>query len=179
MLLRIITFYISAIYLGLTLTFSTISVNIVILIIDAYYKGDKEAPDWIDTICRKLCCHRGKCDTRINKVIPSDMDGGMNQHDIIAEILQTGENFEVEKLTYRQFSEILDQLFFVIYMIAITATTLIFLILLLVHYHSSLWHTHIHTTTTTTVLIISPIGKVLIPGRTLGCGFEFDRVSDF
>lgn len=138
MLLRIITFYISAIYLGLTLTFSTISVNIVILIIDAYYKGDKEAPDWIDTICRKLCCHRGKCDTRINKVIPSDMDGGMNQHDIIAEILQTGENFEVEKLTYRQFSEILDQLFFVIYMIAITATTLIFLILLLVHYHSSL-----------------------------------------
>ncbi|XP_062605258.1 neuronal acetylcholine receptor subunit alpha-4-like [Saccostrea cucullata] len=125
-----------SIYLGLTMAFSTLSVNIVIFVLNAHFQGEKEVPNWINKIYRKCRCKKFiGSDVDKNKVSPSN-DEKKKDNEILVESVQMEDYSETEKLTYREFSEILDKLFFIIYMVAISLTTFIFLIILLVHYSS-------------------------------------------
>ena len=125
----------AAVYLGLTLTFSTVSVNIVIYILYAHFKGDKEVPAWIDNGVRKFgrFTRREKRDQ--NKVKPSTKEEHCDDKKLTA-ILENEENNNEEHkpITYREYSDILNSFFFVLYMAAMIILTIIFLLPLLINY---------------------------------------------
>ncbi|XP_065940931.1 acetylcholine receptor subunit delta isoform X2 [Magallana gigas] len=119
-----------SIYLGLTLAFSTISVNLVILTLYAYFQGETAAPTWILTIIRR----KRRCDAEENKIVPCLNEENGNIIDgKVMEITQTP---EAKTLTYHDLSLMLDKFFFMVYMIAITLSTLTLLIVLLTNYHA-------------------------------------------
>lgn len=119
----------------MTLAFSTASVNIVIFIIYAYFQGEKETPHRVNRLFKKVQALRAKkkCDADGNKVAPS-IKGEKNDVDV-SECVQN--NNEVNTLTYRRLSEILDHLFFVVYLTAIILMTTIFLISIIINFYNS------------------------------------------
>lgn len=128
----IIIIFFTALYLGVTLAFSTVSVNIVIFIMYAYFQGEKEAPYWVNRLYKKVQAKK-KCDADVNKVALS-IKGEKNDTDV-SECGQN--NNKVNTLTYRRLSEILDHLFFVVYLTAITLMTIIFLISIIINFYNS------------------------------------------
>ena len=125
----------AAVYLGLTLTFSTVSVNIVIYILYAHFEGDKEVPAWIDNGVRKLRRFTRRRKREENKVKPSTKEEHCDEKKLTA-ILENEENNNEEHkpITYREYSDILNSFFFVLYMAAMIILTIIFLLPLLINY---------------------------------------------
>lgn len=112
------------------MAFSTISVNLVILTLYAYFQGETAAPTWILKIIRR----KRRCDAEENKIVPCLNEENGNIIDgKVMEITQTP---EAKTLTYHDLSLMLDKFFFMVYMIAITLSTLTLLVVLLTNYHA-------------------------------------------
>ncbi|XP_011415672.2 neuronal acetylcholine receptor subunit alpha-6 [Magallana gigas] len=128
-----------SLYLGVTLAFSTVSVNIVIFIIYAYFQEEKKAPYWANRIYKKIQTMRAKkkCDADVNKVVPS-IKGEKNDTDVLGIVSESEQNNnEMNTLTYRRLSEILDHLFFVVYLTATILITIVFLVSIIINFYSS------------------------------------------
>lgn len=135
----ILLFFSTALYLGVTLAFSTVSVNIVIFIIYAYFQEEKKAPYWANRIYKKIQTMRAKkkCDADVNKVVPS-IKGEKNDTDVLGTVSESEQNNnEMNTLTYRRLSEILDHLFFVVYLTATILITIVFLVSIIINFYSS------------------------------------------
>lgn len=135
----ILLFFSAALYLGVTLAFSTVSVNIVIFIIYAYFQEEKKAPYWANRIYKKIQTMRAKkkCDADVNKVVPS-IKGEKNDTDVLGTVSESEQNNnEMNTLTYRRLSEILDHLFFVVYLTATILITIVFLVSIITNFYSS------------------------------------------
>lgn len=123
----------------MTLAFSTVSVNIVIFIIYAYFQEEKKAPYWVNRIYKKIQTMRAKkkCDPDVNKVVPS-IKGEKNDTDVLGTVSESEQNNnEMNTLTYRRLSEILDHLFFVVYLTATILITIVFLVSIIINFYSS------------------------------------------
>lgn len=123
----------------MTLAFSTVSVNIVIFIIYAYFQEEKKAPYWANRIYKKIQTMRAKkkCDADVNKVVPS-IKGEKNDTDVLGTVSESEQNNnDMSTLTYRRLSEILDHLFFVVYLTATILITIVFLVSIIINFYSS------------------------------------------
>lgn len=75
-----------------------------------------------------------RCDAEENKIAPCiNEENGNNVDEKGMKIFQTT---EAKPLTYHDLSLMLDKFFFIVYMIAITLSTVILLIVLLTNYHA-------------------------------------------
>lgn len=78
-----------------------------------------------------------KCDADVNKVVPS-IKGEKNDTDVLGTVSESEQNNnEMNTLTYRRLSEILDHLFFVVYLTATILITIVFLVSILINFYSS------------------------------------------
>lgn len=78
-----------------------------------------------------------KCDADVNKVVPS-IKGEKNDTDVLGTVSESEQNNnEMNTLTYRRLSEILDHLFFVVYLTATILITIIFLVSIIINFYSS------------------------------------------
>lgn len=78
-----------------------------------------------------------KCDADVNKVVPS-MKGEKNDTDVLGTVSESEQNNnEMNTLTYRRLSEILDHLFFVVYLTATILITIVFLVSIIINFYSS------------------------------------------
>lgn len=78
-----------------------------------------------------------KCDADVNKVVPS-IKGEKNDTDVIGTVSESEQNNnEMNTLTYRRLSEILDHLFFVVYLTATILITIVFLVSIIINFYSS------------------------------------------
>lgn len=78
-----------------------------------------------------------KCDADVNKVVPS-IKGEKNDTDVLGTVSESEQNNnEMNTLTYRRLSEILDHLFFVVYLTATILITIVFLVSIIINFYSS------------------------------------------
>lgn len=78
-----------------------------------------------------------KCDADVNKVVPS-IKGEKNDTDVLGTVSESEQNNnEMNTLTYRRLSEILDHLFFVVYLTATIMITIVFLVSIIINFYSS------------------------------------------
>lgn len=78
-----------------------------------------------------------KCDADVNKVVPS-IKGEKNDTDVLGTVSESEQNNnEMNTLTYRRLSEILDHLFFVVYLTATILITIVFLVSIINNFYSS------------------------------------------
>lgn len=78
-----------------------------------------------------------KCDADVNKVVPS-IKGEKNDTDVLGTVSESEQNNnEMNSLTYRRLSEILDHLFFVVYLTATILITIVFLVSIIINFYSS------------------------------------------
>lgn len=78
-----------------------------------------------------------KCDADVNKVVPS-IKGEKNDTDVLGTVSESEQNNnEMNALTYRRLSEILDHLFFVVYLTATILITIVFLVSIIINFYSS------------------------------------------
>lgn len=78
-----------------------------------------------------------KCDADVNKVVPS-IKGEKNDTDVLGTVSESEQNNnEMNTLTYRRLSEILDHLFFVVYLTATILITIVFLVSIITNFYSS------------------------------------------
>lgn len=78
-----------------------------------------------------------KCDADVNKVVPSSK-GEKNDTDVLGTVSESEQNNnEMNTLTYRRLSEILDHLFFVVYLTATILITIVFLVSIIINFYSS------------------------------------------
>lgn len=78
-----------------------------------------------------------KCDPDVNKVVPS-IKGEKNDTDVLGTVSESEQNNnEMNTLTYRRLSEILDHLFFVVYLTATILITIVFLVSIIINFYSS------------------------------------------
>lgn len=78
-----------------------------------------------------------KCDADVNKVVPS-IKGEKNDTDVLGTVSESKQNNnEMNTLTYRRLSEILDHLFFVVYLTATILITIVFLVSIIINFYSS------------------------------------------
>lgn len=78
-----------------------------------------------------------KCDADVNKVVPS-IKGEKNDTDVLGTVSESEQNNnEMNTLTYRRLSEILDHLFFVVYLTATILITIVFLVSIILNFYSS------------------------------------------
>lgn len=78
-----------------------------------------------------------KCDADVNKVVPS-IKGEKNDTDVLGTVSESEQNNnEMNTLTYRRLSELLDHLFFVVYLTATILITIVFLVSIIINFYSS------------------------------------------
>lgn len=78
-----------------------------------------------------------KCDADVNKVVPS-IKGEKNDTNVLGTVSESEQNNnEMNTLTYRRLSEILDHLFFVVYLTATILITIVFLVSIINNFYSS------------------------------------------
>lgn len=78
-----------------------------------------------------------KCDADVNKVVPS-IKGEKNDTDVLGTVSESEQNNnDMSTLTYRRLSEILDHLFFVVYLTATILITIVFLVSIIINFYSS------------------------------------------
>lgn len=78
-----------------------------------------------------------KCDADVNKVVPS-IKGEKNDTDVLGTVSESEQNNnEMNTLTYRRLSEILDHIFFVVYLTATILITIVFLVSIIINFYSS------------------------------------------
>ena len=127
-------FTFAAIYLELILAYSTFSVTIVSIILNTNDQGEKKVPNWMNPLC---CNHRrqriaDKFDVSIKDRRRND-DWKTHAEDFSS---SSGSMKKTERISYRQFSKMLDKFFFVVYITLVTITTVVLLFVLLLHFYS-------------------------------------------
>lgn len=75
-----------------------------------------------------------RCDAEENKIVPFLNEENGNTID--GKVMKITQTPEAKTMTYHDLSLMLDKFFFMVYMIAITLSTLILLIVLLTNYHA-------------------------------------------
>lgn len=129
-----IFFTFAAIYLELILAYSTFSVTIVSIILNTNDQGEKKIPNWMNS----LCCNRRRqriADKFDVSIKDRRRNGDWKTH---AEDFSSssGSMKKTERISYRQFSKMLDKFFFVVYITLVTITTVVLLFALLLHFYS-------------------------------------------
>lgn len=142
----------SALYLAYILLMATIAVCCTTLVINLHMRTDDESmPDWLKNFTFnylvKIACWKNSCFCKRNKVenrrsttpthSPNDIFvTAKSRQDDQTESVSSDESRD---LTWKELSEIMDQLFYYIYMFLIILSTFILFMIIIGGYYTSSW----------------------------------------
>jgi hypothetical protein len=142
----------SALYLAFILLMATIAVCCTTLVINLHMRTDDETmPDWLKKFTFnylvKIACWKNSCFCRRNKVengcsttyTHSTNDTLVTDKSRNGEHTESVNGDESRDLTWKELSEIMDQLFYYIYMFLIVLSTFILFMIIIGGYYTSSW----------------------------------------